>query len=190
MNQPNLDELKQGIASKNPQLKNSNFKALLALARENPDALYPEWDFFAGLIQPERGADTKYIGVYILAELTAADVEGKFARLFPDFYDLLDDPSLIPPSHAALVSGRIGRNLPGLAGRIADALLTIDNTSHPAQRQALIKSYVIQAFDEFYPALDPARQKRVREFIAAQQKSLSPKTAKLAKQFLKTHGDV
>ena len=190
MNTPAIAELKAGILAKNPKLKNDSFKALLALAKERPGVLYPEWDFFAGLVDPERGADTKYIGVYILAELTAVDSQAKFAHLFNAFYALLDDDSVIPPSHAALVSGRIARHLPDLAGRITEKLLAIENTHHPASRRDLIKGYIIQAFEEYYDALDSVRRKRVAEFVSAQQKSLSPKTAKLARHFLKTHSAI
>jgi len=114
----------------------------------------------------------------------------KFAALFDSFYALLDDASLIPPSHAALLSGRIARHLPHLAGKITDKLLAIDGTHHPPQRRALIKSYAIQALEECYDLLDPSRQRQVVELARAEQKSLSPKTARLARLFLQNHSAV
>ncbi len=182
--------LKQGILTKNPQVKNNSFKSLLSLARQHPSSLYPDWDFFASLIAPEQGADTKYIGIYILAELTAVDTEGKFARLFDSFYALLDDKSLIPPSHVALNSGIIARNLPALAGKITVRLLAIDDTHHPERRRELIKSYIIQAIEEYWEILDEQHKPCVIDFVVKQQNSISPKTAKLARQFVKAHHPV
>ncbi len=176
--------LKQGLLGKNQQLKNDSFKALLALAKESPSALYPEWDFCAGLIAPDQGADLKYIGVYLLANLTAADKEQKFARLFEGFYALLDDASIIPSAHTAAVSGLIAHNLPELQSRITARLLDIDRTHHPPARRDLIKSYAIQALGEYFVELDPGEQARVLEFVRAQQRALSPKTRKVAKAFL------
>jgi hypothetical protein len=185
-----IGELKRGILTKNPGVKNRSFRALLALAHEHPETLYPDWDFFASLISPERGADTKYIGLYILAELTAADSQGSFAAMFNDFYALLDDASVIPASHAALVSGRIARHLPELAPAITERLLSIEDTHHQPGRRDLIKSYVIQALDEYYEDLDPVLRERILQFVVGQLKSLSPKTARLARQFMKNHINV
>jgi hypothetical protein len=184
---PDIALLKHGILSKNPQVKNISYKALLSIAREHPVFLYPDWDFFASLIEAERGADTKYIGIYLLAELTSVDTDNKFQRLFDKFYALLDDNSIIPASHAALTSGRISRHLPSLAGKITERLLAIDETHHKAPRRELIKSYVIQAIEEYFESLSRKQMRLVMEFVSRQQKSPSPKTAKIACQFLKTH---
>jgi hypothetical protein len=185
----NIKELKKGVLAKNQILKNDSFKALLVLARENPQTLYADWDFFAGLIAPDRGADTKYIGLYIIAHLTGVDVEGKFERLFDDFYALLDDDSIIPASHAALMSGTIVNNLPQLEPQVTGRLLTVDSTHHTPARKALIKSYVIAAFDTYFDNVhDIEDKKRILSFVRAQQTCLSPKTRKYARDFLKKRG--
>jgi hypothetical protein len=184
-----FEELKAGLLGKNQKLKNDCFGKFLNLAREKPEALYPEWDFFAGLIAADRGADTKYIGLYIIANLTKIDTEGKFEKLFDDYYALLDDDSLIPPSHAALKTGMIVNNLPALEPRVTERLLSVDATHHAPSRKALIKSYVIAAFDEYFDKVrDDSHKKRILSFVAAQQDSPSPKTRKLAREFIKRRG--
>jgi hypothetical protein len=185
----NIEELKSGVLAKNQTLKNESFKALLALASENPQKLYADWDFFADLIARERGADTKYIGIYILAHLTGADFDGKFERIFDVFYDLLDDDSLIPASHAALMSNLIANNLPHLVHRITERLLSIDATRHPARRKDLIKSYIIEGFDGYFDLVaSPADRRRILLFVSRQQEAISPKTRKMAGAFINKRG--
>ena len=189
VNVPDIEALKKGVLAKNQTVKNDSFKALLALARYNPEMLYADWDFFAELIAPERGADTKYIGLYILAHLTRVDTKRRFERTFDDYYALLDDDSLIPSAHAALMSGTIVNYLPKLEPRVTERLLDIDSTRHAPARKALIKSYVIASFDEYFDKVHgDAHKKRLLSFVAAQQDSPSPKTRKLARDFVKRRG--
>jgi hypothetical protein len=183
---PDIEALKRGVLTKKQPLKNNSFKTLLAMAQENPGILYTDWDFFAGLIEPDKGADTKYIGLYIIAHLTAADNEGKFKKLFDSFYALLDDDSLIPAAHVSLVSGIIVNNLPELESRITNKLLEIEATHHAPGRRDLIKSYIIEAFDTYFDKItNSADRKRILAYITAQQECLSPKTEKCARAFIK-----
>jgi hypothetical protein len=184
-----IGKLKRGALTKKQPLKHDSFKKLLAIAQENPQRLYTDWDFFASLITSDKGADTKYIGIYIIAHITRVDTEGKFEKMFDTFYSLLDDDSLIPPSHAALVSGMIVNNLPHLAKLVTDRLLEVDATHHVSRRKDLIKSYVIDAFDTYFDKLcDTTYKTRILAFVAAQQECHSPKTRKLARAFLKKRG--
>ncbi len=187
---PDIEALKRGLLAKKQPLKHNSFKALLAMAQRNPEILYTDWDFFARLIEPDKGADTKYIGLYMLAHLTAADSEEKFEKLFDSFYALLDDNSLIPSAHVSLVSGIIVNNLPELESRITNKLLEIDATHHAPCRRDLIKSYIIEAIDGYFGKItDAADRKRILKFITAQQKCLSPKTQKYARSFIEKWGN-
>lgn len=181
-----IGKLKRGVLTKKQPLKHDSFKKLLAIAQESPQRLYTDWDFFASLITSDKGADTKYIGIYIIAHLTKVDTEGKFEKMFDTFYALLDDDSLIPAAHASLVSGIIVNNLPQIESRVTDILLEIDNSSHAPSRRDLIKSYIIEAFDIYFNKInDSADKKRILAFVAAQQECFSPKTEKCARAFIK-----
>ncbi|MGB3903636.1 MAG: hypothetical protein WBB22_01815, partial [Anaerolineae bacterium] len=141
-----------------------------------------KWDFFADLI----GSDNtyhKYIAIYILANLTRVDTEHRFENIFEDYYGLLDDKSVIPPSHLARNSGKIARAKPHLQTRITDWLLSVDETHHRPDRKELIKSYAIEGFDEYFEEAE--EKERITEFVRLQLESGSPKTRKAAKRFLK-----
>jgi hypothetical protein len=177
-----LVELLAGMLSTKEEIRGPSFKALLRISEERPELLYPHWEYFAGLLE-SKNTYLKYQAIYLIASLTRVDTERKFERLFETYFGLLDDKSVIPAAHAALNSGKIARAKPELQTRITDRLLRIDETQHELDRKDLIKSYVIEAFSEFF---DEAKDKElILAFVRAQEASSSPKTRKRAKEFLK-----
>jgi len=182
-NEDVLPELLEGVLSRKDTMRFNSFKVLMLLSEEHPELLYPDkWDFFADL----TGSDNtyhKYIAIYILANLTRVDTEHRFESIFDDYYDLLDDKSVIPPSHLARNSGKIALARPRLQTRIADRLLGVHETHHRPDRKELIKSYAIEGFDAYFEEADD--KERITEFVSLQLESGSPKTRKAAKRFLK-----
>jgi len=177
-----LTELLENILGKKETLRFNSFKVLLLISEEHPKVLYPEWDFFAKLLDSDN-AYHKYIGIYIIANLTRVDTKNRFEKMFNHYYGLLDDPRIVPPSHVALNSGKIIRAKPKLETKITKRLLSIDETHHETGRKDLIKGYVIEGFNEYFG--EAKSQKEILEFVKRQLKSTSPKTRKVAKEFLK-----
>ena len=120
-----LDELLQGILSKQDKVRYPSFKALMAMAEDQPEILYPHWDYIAALLKREN-THSKYIGIHLLARLTVVDKDDKFKAVFAGYYDLLDDKSVISAAHVAGNSGRIAKAKPELEARITERLLGID----------------------------------------------------------------
>ncbi|MFC1941414.1 hypothetical protein ACFLWL_03320 [Chloroflexota bacterium] len=176
-----LSGLLEGILSKKEAIRYNSFKALLLISEEHPEVLYPRWDFFAGLI---NSANTylKYIAIYIIANLTRVDTESKFEKIFNQYYNLLDDRSIIPAGHVAGNSGKIAKAKPELQVEITSRLLGIDKTRHKPERKDLIKSYAIESFSEYFEEADDKNE--IIEFVEKQLISKSPKTRKKAKEFL------
>jgi len=177
-----LSELLENILSRKETIRFNSFNVLLFISQRDPEVLYPRWDFFAKLLNSDN-AYYKYIGIYIIANLTRVDTKSKFERIFNKYYNLLDDPRIVPPSHVALNSGKIIRAKPKLENKITKRLLGIDETRHEPERKDLIKSYVIEAFGEYFG--QAKKQKEIMEFVKRQLNSKSPKTRKKAKEFLK-----
>lgn len=123
----------------------------------------------------------KYIAIYIIANLTKADSESKFEKIFDVYYELFNDKSVIPPAHVAVNSGKIALAKPNLRAEITNRLLAIDNV---VQRHTnLVKASAIEAFDAYFEESED--QWRIIEFVRAQLDCDSPKTRKMAKAFLK-----
>ncbi|NIN00243.1 MAG: hypothetical protein GTO24_19850 [candidate division Zixibacteria bacterium] len=177
-----LSELLEGVLSKKEKIRFNCFKVLLFISEQHPKVLYPKWDFFATLLDSDN-TYLKYIAIYVIANLAVDDPRGRFEKIFNKYYGLLDDESVIPPSHVAANSAKIARAKPKLQTRITNRLLDIDRTGHRLERKDLIKGYVIEAFGRYFQ--EAKNKRRMLEFVRAQLNSKSPRTKKRAKEFLK-----
>jgi hypothetical protein len=175
-----LQELLNGVLSKNDAVRHGSFKALSFLSEKHPERLYDKWDFFADLLCSDN-THHKYIAIYIIANLTKADSQNRFEKLFDAYYGLLGDKSVIPPAHVALNSGKIALAKPKLQAEITDRLSDIDKVVQ--RHKDLVKASAIEAFDAYFE--ESKDQARIIEFVKAQLDCESPKTRKKAKEFLK-----
>ena len=161
------------------------FKALMAICDLDPAVLYPSWDLFAAMLGSQNSYN-KMAAVQLIAGVVAADTQNRFDALFDEYYGMLDDDSMIVAIFVASASGRIVKAKPALEPRISAKLLAIPQTHHTDLRKGLIVAGAIEAFDQY---IDQAsdRQSIIR-FVGHHEGSSSPKTRKLAKEFLKKWG--
>ena len=134
------------------------------------------------LRRPDPGGNSfhKYIAIWIIANLTKADPKNKFEKLFDDYYGLLGAKSVIPAAHVAAKSGKIALAKPELQADITSRLLNIDSTVQ--KHKDLVKASAIEAFDVYFE--QSRDQSKIIEFVKAQLNCESPKTRKMAKEFL------
>jgi len=180
-------ELFRGLSDKQERVGYNCVRALLLLGEEHPQLLYPHWDLFVELLRSEN-TYFKLRGANLIATCAAADTEHRFEGLFDEYFGLLNGSGVIAASYIARNSGKIARAKPDLQDRITSRLLAIDETHHPAERKDLIKGHALEAFAEYFETSE--RKAEIMEFARAQLDSKSPKTRKIAKEFLKTWGDV
>ena len=181
-----LQDLLDGISPKTQKsvIRESSSKALLYLSAEHPAVLLPHWAYFARLLKSDNGF-SKYVAVHVIANLVTAGDDGRFERTFSAFYHLLDDASVMVASHVAGVSGQIARAKPVLQAKITQRLLSIRQTHFSADRQALIISYALLSLDQYFAETAARQQDRILAFVRQQLDAASPKTRRLAKDFLK-----
>lgn len=182
-----LSELFRGLSDRQERVGYNCLRALLLLGEEHPQLLYPHWDLFVELLRSEN-TYFKLRGANLIATCLAADTEHRFKGLFDEYFDVLNGSGVIAASYIARNSGKIARAKPDLQDTITDRLLAIDETHHPAERKDLIKRHALEAFAEYFETSE--RKAEIMEFARAQLDSKSPKTRKIAKEFLKTWGDV
>ena len=185
-NQRALQDLLDGISPKTQKsiIRESSSKAVLYLSEQHPEVLLPHWAYFVKLLKSDNGF-SKYVAIHVIANLVTAGDEGRFEKSFNAFYKLLDDESVMVASHVAGVSGQIARARPLLQPKITQRLLGITQTHFPAERQALIISYAIPSLDEYFANSSAREQDRILAFVQQQIDSASPKTRRLAKDFIK-----
>ena len=178
-----LSDALDGILSKNDEIRSKSFEFLYQISQNRPEILYSKWDYFANLLNSSNHYQ-RYISIRLLANLTFIDAENKFETIFNRYFSNIDGTKTMVAGQAALNSGLIAKAKPNLQTKITNRLLTIEK-SHKGKQIDLIKAYVIEAFDKYFEeSLD---KKDILDFVSAQLDSKSPKTRKIAKEFLKKY---
>jgi len=177
-----LSELLRGIISKEDQVRYNSFRSLLIISEEHPEVLYPHWDYFSSLLTSENSYH-RYIAVYMIANLTRVDTEDEFERISNEYLNLLNDKSVMVAGHLAGNLGKIAKAKPHLQTKITNMLLDIDKAYPRPERRDLIKGSAIESFSEYFE--EAKDKKRIIEFVKEQLECKSPKTRKVAKEFLK-----
>ena len=182
-----LNDLLDGISPKTQKsvIREGSSKAVLLLSEQHPEILLPHWAHFTKLLRSDNGF-SKYVAIHVIANLVTAGDEGRFEKTFNTFYKLLDDESIMVASHVAGVSGQIAKAKPALQSKITRRLLDIDKTHFAPDRQALIISYALPSFAQYFANADARDQERMLAFAHQQLECGSPKTRKLAKDFVTT----
>ena len=177
-----LSNLLNNIHVKDDLIRYNSHKVLLLVSESNPEVLYSYWDFFVNLLKSINNFH-KVIGIQILANLSKVDIDNKFELIFNLYCGLLDASSVMTASHLAMNLGKIAKAKANLREKITEILLSIDKTSHEESRKDLIKGSVINSFMEYF---DKIKDKdKIIHFVQEQLNSSSPKTRKMADDFLK-----
>ena len=174
----------EGFLSKNETYRYNCFKVIFIVSEENPDILYPYWEFFENHLRSKNNYH-KMSAVLIIANLTSVDKEKKFERLFDEFYGYLKSEKTIISIYIVKSSGKIAKSKPHLINKITKILLNIEKI-HPGKQIELVKSAVIESFSDYFEKIE--NKKEVIAFVKKQTNSDSPKARKIAKDFLNKYG--
>lgn len=179
-----FQQVMDGLASKDEMFRYNCFKTILHLSQHKPELVYSEWDRF----QEQLDSDNAFIraqGVHLLASLAAYDNQNRFEQVFEQYFGLLGDTSLSVTRYVAQNAAMIVRAKPHLQQRITEKLLDIDRVAFNPERIALIKSDILQSFDEYFELLDD--KPRILAFAETVLVGDSPKARKAGKSFLKKY---
>lgn len=170
----------EGLLSKNETYRYNCFKVLNDVSEKKPNLVYPYWDFLINHLKSENSYH-KISAVLIIVNLTAVDKEERFENVFNDFKKNLKSEKTILPIYIIKSFSKIIRYKPHLKGKIIDLLLSIEKI-YPGKQIELVKSAVIETFSEIFEISD--KKNDIINFVKNQLGSSSPKTKKVAKEFL------
>jgi len=176
-----ISEALEGILSKKDKIRSNSFKVLMHISEEQPEILYPKYDYLASLLESDNHYQ-RYISINILANLAVVDTKNRFEKIFDKYFSNIDGDRTMVAGQAALNSGKIAKAKQNLQTKITKRLLNIEKT-HKGKQIDLIKAYVIEAFNQYFAECSDKNE--ILNFVKAQLMSKSPKTRKLAKEFLK-----
>jgi hypothetical protein len=166
--------------------RSAALKALLSLAKKQPDRLLPYWKDLDKLLRGGR-AFSKFPAVHIIAALVPADREGRFEKSFPAYFALLEDEAVSVAGHVARLAGEIAAAKPALEPRITRKLLALDRAKIRPDRLDLVKAYALEGLDRYFD--QSKNQRGMLRFAEDMRESKSPRAKKAAGQFLKKHGE-
>jgi len=178
-----VPEILKGIYSPIPRVKFGCAKTLNILSDRRPEILYPEFEFFAGLLDSDNKI-IKWNAIDVLANLTRVDDKERFEKLFSKYYGFLDDNVMISAAHVIDNSGRIARAKPQLAGRITDELLKAEGTERDPECRNILLGKAISAFQDYFDLVE--KKDEVMFFARGQLSNTRNATKAKARDFLKT----
>ncbi len=156
---------------------------ILAKSSElKPELFYRYWDDFASLLNHENSYHRDF-GLTLIANLTKVDYENKFSSVFDDYFKRINDTKFMTARHCIQNTAKILANKHELKEDILNILLNINELCNFSEkRKALIKSDVIEVFDEFYREIN--NKEMINKFVKVELNSVSPKTKKRAREFI------
>ncbi len=181
-NSSSTNILIEGLSSTQPRVKFKFAKILRIVSKEKPKLLYPRFEFFANLLDSPNSI-LKWNAIDIIGNLVAVDLDNKFESLFPRFYGLLNEGSLITCAHVIECSPQIIKARPAWETEITQKLLRVGEILLPTEEcRNILKGKVIAAFSSY--ANHSEKKEIMIRFAEGQVNNTRPATKKKAEQFL------
>ena len=144
-----LNEVLLGLKSKNEIFRYNCYKVIFQVSKMHSQMLYPNWDYFFDLLE-STNAYHRMAAINIISYLTLVDTRKKIDLVFDQYFQFLDDKSMIFARYLTLSTGIIANNKPYLKEKIVEKLLGIKNAHHEEDRKDLIKHDIIQYFSQIF----------------------------------------
>lgn len=172
-----------GVSSENLRVKFRSMKVLRIISENGPKLLYPQMDFFVGLLGSENKI-LKWNSIDILSNLATVDPKKRFDSIFKKFYGLLREGGLITAAHVVDNSGKIANAKPSLRGKITRELLKVEKVPLPTEEcRNIILGKTISSFDAYFDKIQDKDE--VISFVKGQLKNRRNSTRARAEKFLK-----
>jgi hypothetical protein len=171
------------LSSNKPKIKYGCAKRLTTLAKNEPDKLYPHFDYFVKMLDHENQI-LKWTAIDIVGHLAESDKIKNIGRILRRLFGFLNAGKLITAGHAAQALAGIAKAKPKYQRKITDELLKVERYKYDTEEcRNIVIGIVINAVGPFYPELKD--KKAVIEFAKRQLKNRRNATRKKAEQFLK-----
>ncbi len=155
-------------------------------SEEKPELFYKYWNDFAELLN-HKNSYHRDIGLTIIGNLTKVDEKNLFSSIFDKYIEHFNDDKFMTAQCFVQSMKKILKNKNEYAEKIIEVFLDIDNRCTYVEKQKeLLKSDIIEVLDEAYESA--INKNKIVEFVRLQSSSVSPKTKKKVKEFIKKHG--
>lgn len=182
-NEPIRDKIiNHMVNNKNILVYYHSYQILAKASELEPELFYKYWDDFASLLNHNNSYHRDF-GLTLIANLTKVDKENRFSSIYDDYFKCINDAKFMTARRCIQNTTRILANKNELKEDILNILLNIDKLCNfPQKQKALLKSDVIEVFNGFYRQIND--KERVNKFVNVELDSISPKTKKMAREFI------
>lgn len=160
-------------------------KVLMDLSEENPEKLYPYFDFFVDLLDSKYRILT-WNALEIISNLAWVDVDKRFDAVFDRYYSFLDNEYMVTVANVVGNSGTIALAKQYLIPEITDQLLKVKDVSltpHLTEEcKRVIAQQAIKTFDMFFDKVN--NKDKVLSFVSGCVDSPRVKLRTAAENFL------
>jgi hypothetical protein len=153
---------------------------------ERPELFYQYWPEITSLLK-HKNSYHRDIALTIIANLTQVDRDNLFSKIYPDYFEHINDSKFMTGQCCIRNSIKIIKHKPELQNKIVSLLLDVDNQcTYPEKQKELLKSDILEILDDVYEKVSDI--KGVNEFIKDGISSISPKTKHKAQQLAEKYG--
>ncbi|OPY28362.1 MAG: hypothetical protein A4E27_00360 [Methanobacterium sp. PtaU1.Bin242] len=181
-----LPVILEGVSSPTPRVKFRSAKILRIISIKAPELLYPHWDFFIDLLNSDNSI-IMWNALDVIANLTSTDSEHRFDEIFSQYYQFLEDESMVTAAHVVDNSAKIVINRPDLQDKITEALLKVDKIPRDENCQDILAGKAILTFQNYYDSIKD--KDKVISFAEKQTTSKRNATRTKALKFLEKFKD-
>jgi len=175
--------IKQLLTNNNIMVYYHCYYIISKASEVKPELFYKYWDDFVNLLN-HKNSYHRDIGLTILGNLTKVDKENLFSSIFDKYMEHLNDEKFMTAQCCVQNLKKIIKNKGEYTKKIIELLLNVDTRcNYPEKQKALFKADIIEVLEEAY---DSVNKDIIVEFVKAQLNSISPKTRKKARVFLKS----
>jgi hypothetical protein len=180
-----LLSLFEGINSDKAAVRYGCEKTLRLISEKNPELLYSHFDFFVKMLDSENNF-LKWGAIITIANLTRADKEKKFEKIFDKYFSPIPGPVMITAGNTIGSAAKIALYKPHLIERITKEILKVEKAKYKTEECVNVAcGHAIDSFSQFYEKIIDKRP--VIEFIKRQLRNTRAPVRKRAEKFLKRH---
>ncbi len=181
-----IPKVLDGLSSPAARVRFGCSKVLRLASEKKPEALYPSMDFFVNLLDSEN-TFLRLDAARILANLTAADSQGKFERIFEKYFAPIAGPTMIPAANVIGSAPRIAQAKPALIGKIVAEILKVEKAQYATgECRNIALGHAIKSLDTMFDQIGDTAP--VVTLVRKQLQNTRAATRKKAEAFIKKHG--
>lgn len=182
-----LPDILEGLSADNARAKYGCAKVLRVISEEQPDLLYPKFDFFADLLDSDNKI-MQWQAIYVLANLPPVDSKGKFEKIFDKYFAPIPGPVMITAANVIGGAAKIALAKPKLTEKITKKLLKVEKAKYQTTEcRNVALGHTIRSFDQFFDQIE--NKQPVIRLVRKQLRNTRNATRKSAERFLKRHQD-